>query len=211
MKKLVPFANSQRNETFNNTVGSKNPKTRIYRGSVTQQNIGYGYVSRALEALCIDPGKNCIAQTKKLDEKVAHDMVRNSTKNFKIRRHQLHAQRLSKNTTREIKEGKMYETGIGLNLNVSGKRKGKTPKVGWKVELDKVTMDTRLEFEQMVPKFTERLVKICLRFDFSVVYSLIFFDLKTTGTGKTAEICQLSASNRNGSTYSRHVLQVCNM
>lgn len=82
-------------------------------------------MSRTLEALGIDPGKNYIAQTKKLDEKVALDMVRNSTKNFKIRRHQLHTQRLSKNTTREIKEGEMYETGIGLNLDVSGKRKSK--------------------------------------------------------------------------------------
>ena len=54
----------------------------------------------------------------------------------------------------------MYGTGTGLNLNVSGK--SKTPKVGWKVELDKVTMDKRLEFEQMVPKFTKRPVKVCV-------------------------------------------------
>ena len=48
-------------------------------------------------------------------------------------------------------------------------------------KLDKVTMDKRLEFEQMVPKFTERPVKVCLCFDSSVVYNLIFFDLETTG------------------------------
>ena len=132
----------KRKSHLTNNVRSKNPKTRFYGGSesndfrvacaVAQKNIGYRYVLRTLQALCIDPGKNCIAQTKKLDEKVARDMVRKSTKNFKIRRHQLHAQGLSKNTTREIKEGKMYETGIGLNLHVSGKRMGKT-KVGWKV------------------------------------------------------------------------------
>ena len=33
VKKLVAFANSQRNESFNNTVSSKNPKTRFYGGS----------------------------------------------------------------------------------------------------------------------------------------------------------------------------------
>ena len=54
VKKLVPFANLQRNESFNNTVSSKNPKTHFYRGSesndfrvacaVAQKNIGYGSV-----------------------------------------------------------------------------------------------------------------------------------------------------------------------
>jgi hypothetical protein len=33
MKKMVPFVNSQRNESFNNIVCSKNPKTHFYGGS----------------------------------------------------------------------------------------------------------------------------------------------------------------------------------
>ena len=33
VKKLVPFANSQRNESFNSIVCSKNPKTHFYGGS----------------------------------------------------------------------------------------------------------------------------------------------------------------------------------
>jgi hypothetical protein len=51
VKKLVPFANSQRNESFNNIVSSKNPTTHFYGGSesndyrvacaVAQKNIGY--------------------------------------------------------------------------------------------------------------------------------------------------------------------------
>ena len=105
----------------------------------------------------------------------------------------------------------MCETGIGLNLDVSGKRKSKTPKVGWKVELDKVKMDKRLEFKQMVPKFTERPVKVCLCFDSSVLYILIFYDWETTGTGKIAEICQLIAIDQNGNTYSRYILPTRNI
>ena len=33
VKKLAPATNSQRNEAFNNVVGSKNPKIRFYGGS----------------------------------------------------------------------------------------------------------------------------------------------------------------------------------
>ena len=64
VKKLSPFANSQRNESLNNTIATKNPKTRYYGGSVSndfrvacgkaQRNLGYGYVSTALEVLNIE-------------------------------------------------------------------------------------------------------------------------------------------------------------
>ena len=69
IRKLAPVGNSQRNESFNSTVGSKAPKIRYYGGSesndfrvacaVAQTNIGYGYVCRTLEALGTDPGLNC--------------------------------------------------------------------------------------------------------------------------------------------------------
>ena len=54
VKKLSPCANSQRNESLNNTIATKNPKTRYYGGSesndfrvacgVAQRNLGYSYV-----------------------------------------------------------------------------------------------------------------------------------------------------------------------
>ena len=56
MSKRSPGANSQRNECLNSIIASKNPKTRFYGGSesndfrdacaVAQKNIGYNYVSR---------------------------------------------------------------------------------------------------------------------------------------------------------------------
>ena len=69
VEKLAPIANSQRNESFNGTVGSKNPKIRFYGGSesnsfrvgcaVAQTNIGYGYIYKTLNSLGIEPGTNC--------------------------------------------------------------------------------------------------------------------------------------------------------
>ncbi|CAB3986831.1 Hypothetical predicted protein, partial [Paramuricea clavata] len=79
IKKLGPAANSQRNESFNSTVGSKNPKIRYYGGSesndfrvacaVAQTNVGYGYVCCTFKALGIDPGLNCTKYTCKMEKK----------------------------------------------------------------------------------------------------------------------------------------------
>lgn len=61
VNKLTPCANSQRNESLNSTIGSKNPKTRFYGGSeskdfqvasgVAQTDIGYNYIGKTLEIL----------------------------------------------------------------------------------------------------------------------------------------------------------------
>ena len=61
VNKLAPCANSQQNESLNSTIGFKNPKTRFYGGSesnnfrvacgVAQTNIGYDYIGQTLEAL----------------------------------------------------------------------------------------------------------------------------------------------------------------
>ena len=66
VNKLSPCANSQRNESINSKTATKTPKTRCHGGSessdfriacgVAQKNVGYGYVSRVLETLDIEPG-----------------------------------------------------------------------------------------------------------------------------------------------------------
>ena len=58
--------NSQRNESLNGTIGSKNPKIRYYGGSessdfrvacgVAQRNEGHRYICKTLESLGITPG-----------------------------------------------------------------------------------------------------------------------------------------------------------
>ena len=127
-KKLVPFANSQRNEAFNSIVGAKNPKIWFYGGSgssdfwvecaVAQKNIGYGYINKTLTHLGIEPGSYCsyIIQNQPR-QKREEDKKRKSEKKCKVKRHFLYNERLSKNARIECKEGKMYETAaIGLNL-----------------------------------------------------------------------------------------------
>jgi len=64
VNKLAPCANSQRNESLNSTIGSKNPKTRFYGGcrsknfcvacEVAQTNIGYDYIGKTSDALNIE-------------------------------------------------------------------------------------------------------------------------------------------------------------
>ena len=63
LSKLAPCLNSQRNESLNGTIGSKNLKIRYYGGSegndfriacgVTQKNEGHQYISKTLESLGI--------------------------------------------------------------------------------------------------------------------------------------------------------------
>ncbi|XP_031570272.1 uncharacterized protein LOC116304652 [Actinia tenebrosa] len=68
IQKLSPAANSQRNESLNSVIGSKNPKIRYYGGSessdfriacgISQANLGYQYISHTLQSLNIEPGKH---------------------------------------------------------------------------------------------------------------------------------------------------------
>ena len=77
IQKLVPAANSLRNESLNSVVGSKNPKIRYYGGSesndfrvscgISQINLAYAYIPHTLEALNIDQfcSKKSISAAKK--------------------------------------------------------------------------------------------------------------------------------------------------
>ena len=87
--KLAPCANSQRNESLNSSIGSKNPKTRFYGGSeindfrvacgVAQTNIGYNYIGKTLEVLNIEPGSYYYKHAKTMD-KVIYDKQRKEKK-----------------------------------------------------------------------------------------------------------------------------------
>ncbi|CAB4039795.1 Hypothetical predicted protein [Paramuricea clavata] len=80
ISKLAPCANSQRKESLNSVIGTKNPKTR-YGGSessdfrvacgIAQVNVGYGYISNTLERLNIEPGEFCTTYVTNMDKKTA--------------------------------------------------------------------------------------------------------------------------------------------
>ena len=80
VNKLTPCANSQRNESLNSTISSKNPNTRFYEGSesndirvawgVAQTIIGYNYIGKTLEILNFKPGSIYQRHAKAMDKKV---------------------------------------------------------------------------------------------------------------------------------------------
>jgi len=93
INKFAPVANSQRNESLNSVVVSKNPKIRFYGGSesndyrvscsVSQENLGYRYIPQTLAALKRESGVFCVDHTTKMDKKSAMDKQRKSTVAFK--------------------------------------------------------------------------------------------------------------------------------
>ena len=113
--KVAQCSNSQRNETLNRVVGSKNPKIRFYDGSdsndfrvacaVAQRNLRYAYVNRTLEALNIEPGSFCTYHNEKMTTKVNNDKARKSTIEFKRQRIQKHLSSSAQTARKEAKEG----------------------------------------------------------------------------------------------------------
>ena len=205
MNKLTSCANSQRNESLNSTIGSKNPKTRFYRGSesndfrvacgVAQTNIGFNYIGKTLEALNIEPGSYCNKHVEAMDKKSIFDKQRKEQKGFKRRRNQLTQQKNSQTLRREVREGITYESSVGLNLDTSN------DKTESQNEFDlpaKVSPAELRRYEKVIPAYTVRPKIVNLSYDSTQKYQFIIFDTETTCTGKLAEICQLSAVSENG-------------
>lgn len=226
VKKLVPFANSQRNEALNSIVGSKNPKIRFYGSSessdfrvacaVAQKNIGYSYINSTLNHLGIEPGNICITHNSKLDKKREKDNNRKSLKTCKVRRHLLQNERITKNTKNEVKEGKTYETGIGLNLsteNTPGLANIESNANDHKLEklFKTITKKQCEEFDKLVPHCIERPQVVYKTYSQTMPYQFIIFDLETSDTGSKAEICQLSAITQTGSMYSSYIMPKSNI
>ncbi|XP_068700225.1 uncharacterized protein [Montipora foliosa] len=205
--KLAPMTNSQRNEALNSVVGSKNPKIRFYGGSesndfrvacgVAQTNLRYGYVSQTLEALNIEPGKYCTEYNDRMTTKVLQDKIRKSTVDFKRRRSQLNSQKCSQTARKEAREGKTYETGIGLNLELTSIVS--SPITDCQARVMAMPHNQFKEIEDFAPKITLRPVAKEVKYENSIFYNFLIFDTETNATGKSAEICQLSVTDKSAS------------
>lgn len=91
------------------------------------------------------------------------------------------------------REGKTYETGIGLNLDLN--------------RISTVTSSTLKEIESIFPEYTTRPLAKQFKYEESKVYNILIFDTKTTTTGKSAELCQLSVTDQSGMhQFSTHIL-----
>ncbi|KAK2553225.1 hypothetical protein P5673_025423, partial [Acropora cervicornis] len=169
--KLSPCANSQRNESLNNTIATKNPKTRYYGGSVsndfrlacgvTQRNLGYGYVSTVLEVLNIEPGYFCISHEDLMDKKKS-----------------------SQNSQKYAKEGKTYETAVALNLDASVDQP--TPRTCTHIEhlLENISDNELHQYEKLVPSYYAQPDLPKLTYDPNRTHIFVVFDTETTCTGK---------------------------
>ncbi|XP_058810185.1 uncharacterized protein LOC131675276 [Phymastichus coffea] len=166
---IAPCASSQVNESFNNIVCSKHPKSRFYGGSeshcyrvalaVCQKNIGYEFPVEVNKILNLSPGKHISNYRKKKQLHESEIRSRNSTVPAKKRRLELKRERSAKNSVIENKEGLSYESGSGY-LNTS--------------DLIDETSIMRDDVD----------FKDC---------AIIIFDLETTGRHAAAEIVQIGA------------------
>ena len=217
-KKLAPAANSQRNESLNNSVGSKNPKIRFYGGSesnsfriacgISQKNQEQNYVCQTLEEINIVPGVYCKKYCEVTDQKLLKEKIRKSSIGYKNRRSQLKNKNLSSNAKKEEKEGTTYQTGIGLNLNLtdSDSLLAELPTL-----IRNLTTSQLTEYEKLVPPFTTRPTHPIVSYKDTINYEFIVFDTETTSTRKCAQICQLSAITKSGKCFNDYILPTCNI
>lgn len=131
-----------------------------------------------------------------MDHKATKDKLRKNSVDFKRRRVQLHKQKLKIDGNKESKEGKTYQTNIGLNLDPN---KSTDQVVVKEIDVNlKITKEELQQFETYLPELTIRPVAEKYSFNTNHVYNFIIFDTETNMSGKTAEICQLSAIDRSG-------------
>ena len=83
-----------------------------------------------------------------MEHKATQDKLRKSNLDFKRRRAQLHSNKLKTDSNKEAKEGSMYQSNIGLNLDPN-----KTNKVANKVDVNiKVSKEELQHFGKILTR-----------------------------------------------------------
>ena len=164
---------------------------------VAQRNLGYGYVSRTLETLNIEPGYFCVSNGDLMDKKTGSDRNRKSSKTFKKRRNQLWGQKYTQTVCKEAQEGTTNETAVGLNLDTSINKP--RPNENTQIEhLIKNILENELhQCEQIIPTYSAQPNPAKLRFDPTKTYTFVILDTETTCTGKTLRsVCCLQLTKK---------------
>lgn len=203
LEKLTPCLNSQRNESLNGTIGSKNIKIRYYGDSsssdfrlacgIAQRNEGHQYVSKTLTELGIDPGEQCVEHHKMLDRKQEKDNNRKATAEFKLRRRTLYNKKTTKQARKELAEQPSYQSNIGLNLDPNAKTRKKD-------DLTILNTINPLECKAVLADCETLLHESLTRpqlqpqnYDEKFFhYNTLVWDTETTTIGKSAEIIQIT-------------------
>ena len=131
-----------------------------------------------------------------MDYKATQDKLRKNSINFKRQRAQLHKQKLNLDGKKQAKEGSTYQSGIGLNLdpNNSTKLIQEFDIISFKISSEELK-----NFETCIPELMIRPVAEKFPYDRNNVYNFVIYDIETNTSGKTTEICQLSAVDKSGS------------
>ena len=125
---IAQCASSQVNESFNNTVISKHPKSVFYGGSdshcirvataVCQKNLGYSFIVYLNKELNLYPRRFTTNFRKRKQDCRLHEVEKRKTIPSKKRRLFLKKERSSRNCVTENREGLSYQSGCGY-LNTS--------------------------------------------------------------------------------------------
>ena len=126
--KLSPLGSTQRNESLNSVIGSKNPKARFYGASESSD-----FGTAAAVAQFNDKCSYLLAVSEELRHKTSEDSLkkyapkynlrrekqanRQSTLQFKINRKKNRAKRKQTNKLKEMQEGTTYDSGVGFSRN----------------------------------------------------------------------------------------------
>ena len=185
--KISPCASTKDVESFHNQVSSKAPKARHYAASeslkarvscaVAQKNMGQSYIKDVSEQAHLSPGQVFRSFAIKMDRKRKSQVLKEGTKENKVRK--LH-KKLRKHrviTNKENKEGSTYQSGIGLHEHQDYPEEDIPPGI-------------------IPPSISKVNTTHC---------NLVFFDLETSHTGVTAEIIQIAATCGKQS-FSKYVL-----
>ena len=123
-ERLAPLGSSQSNESLNNTITSKAPKSCCYGGSeshdfrtaaaVLQKNKGHGYVPALVSQARYSPSKNAANLAAKRNKKECARKVLASSKVGKLQCHKLRLSRSNAQETNELREGTTYSSACTL-------------------------------------------------------------------------------------------------
>ena len=200
--KLYPLGSTQRNESLNGVIGSKNPKTRFYgvsessdfrtAAAVAQFNDKYSYLLAVSEELRHKTSEDILKKyALKYNLRREKQANRQSTLQFKINRKRNRAKMKQTNKLKEMQEGTTYDSGVGFRRNsilvqdiLANPEESNDVKEWLDGRCEK--FDRKFRYERPNP---------------AVPITVLLYDLETGGLKKDAEVLQVSISAASSSDH----------
>jgi DNA polymerase III epsilon subunit-like protein len=189
-EKLAEAISTQPNESFNNQMASKNPKSRHYGSSmsiryrlqaaVCQKNKSVTYMESINNELHISPGQEMRKYKLKLQHKRQKEAILKKLPEAKIKRKNNNVRRKLMSKQCEVKEGVTYKSAMGLEPVPNGEE----------CHAVNVNCSTLIKSKKQWKNIPASTVEHCKGFE----PTYIFFDTETSGRSpKNNELLQISA------------------